>query len=270
MNQLHDRVAIVTGAASGIGAACAAELAARGAKVGVADIDEAGARGIASAIQSSGGVAEAIMLDVSDENQWAAAISKVTGAWGGLHILHNNAAAVGDDVLRGDTAIVTGQVDIWDKVNAVNLRGVMLGCKHAIPTMIEQGTGVIINSSSTSGMWGGATAVAYAASKSGIVSVTQHVASRYGHQGIRCVAIAPGMIINEHSSAPSWFVQMVRRHQCLTQAGSPQDIANVVAFLGSDDASFLTGVLIPVDGGLSCHRPWLAEELEHELGTTQT
>jgi NAD(P)-dependent dehydrogenase (short-subunit alcohol dehydrogenase family) len=266
MRQLNDRVAIVTGAASGIGAASAVALAAQGAKVGVADIDETGAHRVATAIQQAGGIAEAIVLDVKDEAAWVAAVSRVIATWGSLHILHNNAAAVGVETLRGDTAIVTGQVEIWDRVYEVNLRGVMLGCKHSIPPMIEQGGGVIINTSSISAMWGGATSVAYAASKSGIVSVTQHVASRYGAQGIRCVALAPGLIISDNSPASDQFVHMVRRHQCLSQAGRSEDIANAVAFLASEDASFITGVLIPVDGGLTCHRPWLAEELEGELG----
>jgi NAD(P)-dependent dehydrogenase (short-subunit alcohol dehydrogenase family) len=261
---LEGRVALVTGSASGIGAASAAELAARGAKVAVADINDAGAGATVGAIEKRGGVAMAIHLDVSEEESWLAAMAEVDGAWGNLGVLHNNAAAIALQASGADVDIARGEVGVWDSALAVNLRGVMLGCKHAIPRMVAGGGGVIINTSSTSALWGGATAPAYAASKSGIVSVTQHVASRYGRDRIRCVAIAPGLIVTENSPAPQWFVQTLLRQQCLPQTGRPQDIANAVAFLASDDASFITGVLIPVDAGQTCHRPWLADELEHE------
>jgi len=264
MPRLDGRVAMVTGSASGIGAASAIKLAEEGANVAVCDIDDAGATRTVSAIEKGGGAAMGVHLDVSSEEQWVAAISATTGAWGGLDILHNNAAAIGPDSHARDVAIVQGEVEVWDKTNAVNLRGVMLGCKHGIPPLIDRGGGVIINMSSTSALWGGSTAPAYAASKSGIVSITQHVAARYGRDGVRCIAIAPGLIVTDNSPAPRYFIDMLLRQQCLRQTGRPKDIANVVAFLASDDASFITGVLIPVDAGQSCHRPWLADELEHE------
>jgi NAD(P)-dependent dehydrogenase (short-subunit alcohol dehydrogenase family) len=246
---LHDKVAIVTGAATGIGSATAKRLAADGVAVG--------------------GTASQAHTDVSDERSVVQLFADTVARYGGVDIVHNNAAAVGADVHGRDVAIADGKVEVWDRTLAVNLRGVMLGCKHAIPLMLERGGGVIINTSSTSALGGGPSAVAYAASKSAIVAVTQHVAARYGKEGIRCVAIAPGLIVTEDvekNISSSWRHIMLRQ-QCTQHVGRPDDIANAVAFLVSDQAEFITGVLIPVDGGQMCHRPSLADELEGMLGS---
>ncbi|HEY3737953.1 MAG TPA: glucose 1-dehydrogenase [Jatrophihabitans sp.] len=269
MVDLEGRVAIVTGAATGIGAACAQRLARDGARVVVADLNDRDGATTVEKIERDGGVATLVRVDISDESSVAELIERTVRTYGRLDILHNNAAALGDDGQRGDIAIADGQVEIWDRTFAVNLRGVMLGCKHAIPMMIEGGGGVIVNTSSTSALSGGPSSVAYAASKSGIMSVTQHVAARYGRNRIRCVAVAPGLIVTDHVAQnvnPRWR-DIMTRQLCLPDVGRPEDVASTVAFLVSDEARYITGILVPVDGGQTCHRASFFDELDEILGT---
>jgi len=264
VSRLAGKVAIVTGSATGIGSATAKRLAADGASVVVADLNDLDAHETVEQIRRDGGAAVAQHVDVSEESSVIDMIDRAVSEYGRLDILHNNAAALGDDGQRADVAITGGRIEVWDRILAVNLRGVMLGCKHAIPKMTAGGGGVIVNTSSTAAMAGGPAAVAYSASKSAIFSVTQHVASRYGRQGIRCVAVAPGLIVTPHVERnidPRWKHVMMRQ-QCTDHIGRPADIADVVAFLVSDDARFVTGVLIPVDGGQTCHRPSFADEID--------
>lgn len=264
MSRFVDRVAIVTGAGSGIGAATAITLAADGAQVVVADLDATAAAATVEKILAAGGEAIAHEADVSDEQAVSDTVDAAITTFGRLDILHNNAADLGPMHLR-DTKITDGEVEVWDRTLAVNLRGVMLGCKYAIPRMIDHGGGVIVNTSSEAALWAGPARVAYAASKSAIHAVTCHVAARYGRDGIRCLAVVPGLIVNENTPASSWFVDTKVRHQAIDRTGTPQDIANVVAFLASDAAGFMTGVAIPVDGGSGISRSTFADELDHEL-----
>lgn len=264
MSRLDRRVAVVTGSATGIGAATAVRLAADGASVVLADVNEQGAQQTVDAITRAGGTAVYLRTDVSDETSVANTFAATEERFGRVDILHNNAAAISPEVQGRDEAIADGDVDVWDRTYAVNLRGVMLGCKHAIPRMLARGGGVIVNTSSTSALQGGPRSVAYAASKAGVIAVTQHVASRYGKEGIRCVAIAPGLIVTDHveQKVPQAWRAVMHRQQCTEHVGRPDDIANAVSFLVSDEAAFITGVLIPVDGGQTCHRATLADELE--------
>src|SRR5579863_8217850 len=235
MQPLAGKVALVTGGGGvGIGAATSKTLAARGAAVVVVDVSPAAAEPVVAEIRADGGRAEFVEVDVSDEEQVRHAVQACASTFGGLDILHNNAAALGPDVHGRDAPLADADVGVWDRTLAVNLRGVVLCSKYAIPLMIERGGGVIVNTSSTSALWGGPAAVAYSASKSAIVSVTKHVAARYGRDGIRCIAVAPGHIVNPRTPAAPWFTAAMRRHQPLPRQGVPQDIANVVAFLVSD------------------------------------
>ena len=231
--------------------------------VAVSDVNDDGASAIAERIAKDGGTAIALHLDISDESQWESTISRLLDEWGGVDLLHNNGAAV--HLTGVDVEIAEADVAIWQEMTAVNLNGVMLGCKHAVPQMIARGGGVIVNTSSTSAIWAAASP-AYAASKAGVISITQHVATEYGPQGVRCVGILPGLIVRENSPAPQVFIDMSMRHQTVPHMGRPEEIAKVVAFLMSDDASFISGVSIPVDGGQSCHRPWMADERDLALG----
>ena len=264
MGRLTGRVAIVTGGASGIGAATARRLVADDAAVVIGDIDVDGAEAVVADIVRDGGQASVCGTDVSDEASVAALVQTALDRHGRLDVMHNNAAAVGADVHGGDVEITAGRVEVWDRTFAVDLRGVMLGCKHTIPAMQRTGGGVVVNMSSSAAIAVGPAAVAYAAAKSGVISVTQHVAARYGRVGIRAVAIAPGLVVPPEAEArldPSWRAALMRQ-QCSDRAGRPEDVANLVSFLVSDEAAFITGVLIPIDGGAHCHRGSFADELD--------
>jgi NAD(P)-dependent dehydrogenase (short-subunit alcohol dehydrogenase family) len=254
---LADRVAIVTGAASGIGRATALALADAGAAVLAADLDGEGAGKVVETIRSAGGRAEAQAADVAHEDSAVEMVAAAVRHFGGLDILHNNAAASGGDVVGRDGEIVDLDVEIWDRTMQVNLRGPMLGCKHAIPRMIERGGGSIIQTSSASGLRGDLVRAAYGASKAGLDSLTRYVATQYGKRGIRCNAIAPGVIATPslEENVPREQIEAYLRSTSTPRLGRPEDIAAAVVFLASDSAAYITGQVFSVDGGMLASHP---------------
>lgn len=261
MGRLEGKVGIVTGAASGIGRATAQALAREGARVVVADLHGDGAAQVAEEIASDGGHAIAQPVDVSNEAEIAEMVKAAVDTFGGLDILHNNAAAIGRAGAGQDTDITSQDVDVWDRTMAVNLRGVMLGCKHAVPAMLERGGGSIVNTSSGSAESGDLVLTGYAASKAGVNTLTQYVATQYGKQGIRCNAIEPGLILTHgvEKFGGAAYVAMLEEHHLTPRVGRPEDIANAVVFLASDESSFITGHILKVDGGISSHAPPVAD-----------
>jgi NAD(P)-dependent dehydrogenase (short-subunit alcohol dehydrogenase family) len=258
---LKDRVAVVTGGASGIGRETASALCAAGASVLVADLNGPGAEAVAKALRSEGLHATSVAADVGDESSIEAMIEAAVSEFGGLDILHNNAADSDPQLMGRDLAVAEMDAEIWDRTMRVNLRGPMLGSKYAIPQMIERGGGAIVNTSSASGLTGDTTRSAYAASKAGLSSLTQSIATQYGAQGIRCNAIAPGVISTpalEANVAPE-LVGVYRGNTLTPRLGKARDIAAAVVFLASDNASFITGQVLSVDGGLLAHHPAMAE-----------
>lgn len=255
MKGLDGNVAIVTGSGSGIGRASARRLAAAGAKVLVADVNLAGAEETVGIIRSAGGEAAAQEADVSDEASVEAMVAAAVERWGGVQLLHNNAADV--VIIQRDLDVVGMDVEVWDRTMQVNLRGPMLGCKYAIPHMIDAGGGAIVTTSSTSGQFGDLSRVAYGVSKAGIDSLTRYVATLYGKQGIRCNAVAPGVVKTPALAAnvPADQIALFERNHLTPDMGQPDDIADVVAFLLSDAAAYITGQVVNVDGGLVCHTP---------------
>jgi NAD(P)-dependent dehydrogenase (short-subunit alcohol dehydrogenase family) len=262
------KVAVVTGAGSGIGAASARLLAREGAKVVVADIDGDSAKRTVQTIQDDGGIAVPSVTDVSDAAQVQRMIETATGEWGRLDVLHNNAAATSSRVMSADTTVVDVDIAIWDEVLAVNLRGYFLGCKYAIPVMIEGGGGSIINTSSRAAVRGDLLRPAYGASKAGVNALTLYVATQYGRRNIRCNAITPGLALTP--AALNNLTDSVRRLLAsnipLPRWGELEDRARMVVFLASDDASYVSGQIIGIDGGAGSHAesynqladdPWL-------------
>jgi NAD(P)-dependent dehydrogenase (short-subunit alcohol dehydrogenase family) len=258
MGKLDGKVAIVTGAGSGIGRASARRLAGEGASVLVADINADTAAETAAMIEREGGRAAPQWADVSDEAAIAAMVQAAVDTFGSLQLLHNNAADV--VIIQQDLEVANMTVEVWDRTLAVNLRGPMLGIKHALPHMIDAGGGAIVTTSSLAGQMGDTSRPAYGASKAGIDSLTRYVATIYGKRGVRCNAVAPGVVQTPSLTAnvPPEEIAVYESHHVTADLGKPEDIAAAVAFLLSDDAAYITGQVINVDGGLLMHNPMYA------------
>jgi NAD(P)-dependent dehydrogenase (short-subunit alcohol dehydrogenase family) len=261
MGLLEGKVGIVTGSGSGIGRATAQRLAREGARVVVADINEEAARETVEQISAAGGEALAQWCDVSEEAAVAATCQAAVDTFGALHLLHSNAADV--MIILRDLDVTSMDVEVWDRTLAVNLRGALLGAKHSIPHMIAAGGGAIVNTSSCAGQFGDLSRVAYGVSKAGIDSLTRYVATQYGKQGIRCNAVAPGVVATPAlvNNVPANEIEMYERSAVTPTLGKPDDIAGVVAFLLSDEARFITGQVVNVDGGMRMHTPLYGEQI---------
>src|SRR5271154_3439369 len=255
MDRLIDKVAIVTGGGGGIGGATARALARGGAAVLVVDIDEAAAARNSREIEGSGGRAEAFRADLSDEDQVVATIAAATSQFGRLDVLHNNAALTDSEFLSRDTAVTELALDVWVRTMEVNLRSQMLTCKHAVPEMVRTGGGSIINMSSGASLKGDRTRTAYGVSKAGVNALTMYVAAGHGKQGIRVNTIVPGLIITDAVRAHlnEALLEKLGRSTLTPSVGQPEDIADVVVFLASDESRYITGQMIAVDGGMSVH-----------------
>lgn len=261
MPRLKDKVAIVTGAASGIGAETAAALGREGALVVIADINLDGARQQAARMTAEGASAAAMSVDLGNPESIEALIEFAVERFGGLDILDNNAADTRLSSTR-DVGVEHTDIEVWDSLMRTNLRGTMLACKYAIPKLRARGGGSIINMSSGSGLTGALAPTAYGVSKAGIVTLTQYVATQHGKEGIRCNAIAPGLIVTPSTAqtyASGDFGRMMLSHHLTPRLGTPSDIASAVVFLASDEAAFITGQTICVDGGLLAHAPYYAD-----------
>ena len=186
------KVAIVTGAGSGIGRATAERFASEGASVTVADIKADAAAQVVAAIVATGGTARAQSCDVSEPDSVEAMVAETVAAYGGLDVIHNNAAAIDQNFVDQD--VVTMDLAVWDRVLSVNLTGVMLGCRFAIPALLARGGGAIVNTASAAAFYGSTGMGAYGISKAAVVALTKNVATAYGDRGIRCNAGAPGVV----------------------------------------------------------------------------
>lgn len=251
MDRLVDKVAVITGAGSGIGRVAARLFADEGASVVVADIDADQAGEAAAEIVASGGTAVPVGVDVSDEREVADMVGVAVGRFGGLHVLFNNAGVFPAD----DGGILDTPPDTWQRVMDVNLKGVWLGCRAAVPAMLASGGGSIVNVASFVALMGAATAqIAYTASKGGVLALTRELAVEYARSGIRANSLCPGPI--ETPLLSELLADPERRNRRLVHIpigrfGRPEEIARAALFLASDESSFVTGSALVVDGGIT-------------------
>ena len=250
MNRYTNRNVVIIGAASGIGAAAAKRLAREGAHVLIGDINEAGAAEVAAEITRDGGVAEAGFADLSDAASLKALVDRAMSS-GGLDMVYINGADLRPEIVGRDTNVVDIDSEVWDRTMAVNLRGYAETCRYAIPAMLENGGGAIVMTSSAAAFVGEPERPAYAASKAGMNALVRHIASRWGAEGIRANAVAPGLVVTDTIAAtmPPEFLEQAIKSTRHNRLGRPEDIAAAVAFLGSEDASWINGQVLSVDGG---------------------
>lgn len=260
MTRLEGRVAIVTGGGGRIGSATARRLVTEGARVAIADLVTESAERVAHEIGAS---AIAIGFDAGDPASIARLVEQTAQHFGRIDILHNNAALVDVAFLNDDTDVVTISLETWDKTMEVNLRGYVAAAKHAIPHMRAVGGGSIINTTSNAALAGDSARIAYSASKAAINALTRSIATQHGRENIRCNAVSPGLITDPELQARFPDLHVVSgRHTPLPRFGVGADMAALVAFLASDDASFITGQVICCDGGMLMHQPTYADLID--------
>ncbi len=255
--RLKDKVALVTGAASGIGRATAALFGQEGAKVMCADLDAEGAERVAQQITGSGGEAASLQADVSQAADVERMVRQTVERWQRLDVLVNNAGIL---FLSPITQVPEEE---WDRVMSINLKGVFLGCKYAIPQMVGQGKGVIVNTASISGLRGFATYGTYGASKGGVVQLTKAVAVEFARMNVRVNCVCPGVIDTAFLDQGVVMLGIDRAElearlgqgHPMGRIGRPEEVAAAILFLASEEASFITGVALSVDGGLWAGSP---------------
>ena len=257
MHRLTGKVAIITGGGGGIGSAVARRFVSEGARVAIADLYEDSAR---KAAEPLGENALALQFDAADADSIKSMIDRTVAHFGRLDILHNNAALTDPPRQQQDTTATDIPLEIWNATLAINLTAYMLGCKYAIPHMIAAGGGSIINTASGSGVAGDLARIAYGSTKGAIITMTKYVATQYGRQGIRCNAIAPGVVLTAalEATVPG-LKEIIARHVLTPEFGTPDDIAALAAFLASDESRYITGESIGINGGSLAHQPHYAD-----------
>lgn len=244
---LAGRVAIVTGASRGIGAASALALSRAGARVVLAARTEESLSTLADRIRAEGGKALAVPTDVSDAASVLRLVEQTLGAYGRLDVAFNNAAGGG----HRPTKLADVNVDDFDSALAISLRGVFLSMKYEIPAMLEAGGGAIVNMSSTAGLEAVSGLAGYVSAKFGVIGLTRTAAMDYAEAGVRVNALAPGPIHTEQlERAGEQARQLVGQSLPAKRLGRPEEVADAVVWLCSDQASFVTGTTLPVDGGM--------------------
>jgi len=250
--RLEGKVTIITGGGSGMGRIAGRMFAAEGARVVLADVTEETAESAAQEVRAAGGDATAVVADVSREDDARRMVEQAVGTYGRADVLYNNAGIMP----AADHSVVDTDVDTWDRVMAVNVRGVFLGCKYAIPQMVAQGSGSIINVASFVALLGCSVPQdAYTASKGAVVSLTRSLAVQFGPNGVRSNAICPGPV--ETPLLMDWLVKdeeakRIRLARNPTgRFGKPEEIVHMAIYRASDESRWTNGASLVVDGGIT-------------------
>jgi NAD(P)-dependent dehydrogenase (short-subunit alcohol dehydrogenase family) len=250
MGRLDGKVALITGAASGMGREACRVFASEGARIAALDLDARGLHGTEAEVREAGGDILAFEADVADETQVREAVEAAVSRFGALHVLYNNAGVLWRD---RDLGVLETDEAVWDRVMAINLKGMVWVCKHGVPRLIEAGGGAIVNVGSTSALLGDTVPQdAYTASKGAVVSLTRSLAVQFAKHGVRANCIHPGFVDTPmqtvRTSDPGWVEAAVGSIP-LGRLGTPRDVVNAALFLASDEADYITGAELVVDGG---------------------
>ncbi len=250
--RFENKVVVITGAGAGIGKATTAAFAAEGATIVAGEIDGARLDALVAELSSKGTRIVGVRGNVAQAEDCHRLVDTAKSEFGRLDVVVNNAGIM-------DRFVPVGELDdeLWNRVLGVNLNGTMYTMRRAIPLMVEQGRGVIVNVTSAAGLGGGFAGAAYTTSKHGVVGLTKNTAVMYGKQGIRCVAVCPGAVSSGMplggSPSAHGYAQLGPLLAAIPRTGKPEEIASVILFLATDEASFINGAVIPVDG------TWLAQ-----------
>ena len=258
MKRVENKVALITGGASGIGLSAATLLAKEGAKVVIADYNLEGAKELAETLVKEGYEASAVFLDAGDAKSIEAAVEFTVAQYGTLTVLFNN---VGSTNIRKDLDVVNIDLDEWDRLVNINLKSVLLGSRYAIPHMQKAGGGSIINTASMAAFASDQIRAAYGATKAGVVNLTRSIATQYGKDKIRCNAIAPGLILTPaaKNNMPDDLLDIFTKYNALPYNGEADDIGHAVVYLASDESKFMTGQTLQIEGGHYIANPTIAD-----------
>ena len=261
--RLQGKVAIVTGAGQGIGAAAARRMASEGAKVIVSDVNDETGEAVAQSIRDADGDATYVHADVSDVEDVKALMAAAKDAYGRLDVLHNNAGVHETNFTSDQARSFELPEEIWDKVIGINLKGVWMCSKYAAPLLAEGGGGVIVNAASIGGLVGYPMGAAYGPSKAGVVQLTRVMALELAPQGTRVNCYAPGnvdtpMVSRYYDTAPPGEQEMIKQQllgtHLIPRLGEPDEVARLVVFLASDESSMMTGACVTIDLGTTAWR----------------
>ncbi len=256
MKRLVNKVALVTGASNGIGRATAERFVREGAKVVIADHNEERAEKLVQELKDNEFHAEFIKFEAEEIRSARKLVEKTIEMYGRIDVVVNN---VGGSDLTRDLCVENLDIKYFEEVLNVNLRSMIAVSQAAVPNMREHGGGAIVNVASVGGMLGNQIGTLYGVSKAGVINLTRYIATQFGRSNIRCNAVAPGLVLTP--AAMNNLTEDERkkylRHNSLPYAGKPEDIANIITFLASDEARYITGQTIVADGGLSCKNPTL-------------
>jgi NAD(P)-dependent dehydrogenase (short-subunit alcohol dehydrogenase family) len=260
MRRLEGKTAVVCGCDGGIGGATVERLAQEGASLVLADLKADVVEAMAADLEARGVSAMAVQVDLAEEESVVALYAKVKERFATIDVLHNNASDTSIPQMGADLLIEDMETRTWDRAFHINTRGTMMMAKHVLPTMVEQGGGSIINTSSGAALLGDLFCPAYASSKAAVNVLTRYIATQYGKQNIRCNVVSPGLIVSATARRNVGHkFEMFEKQTLMPTLGDPEDIAAMVALLASDDGKFITGQIIPIDGGIAMHFPYFPD-----------